>query len=124
MREEIKDKWVAALESGDYKQTRGVLRRGDSYCCLGVLCDLYYNENPESQWNPVTPTTREFAKYEFIVPDESYHNTGVPPNPVYQWAGMLDENGDVPAGTENYLTNMNDDGIPFPKIAEWIKENL
>ncbi len=41
MKPEIKQKWVAALRSGKYKQGRGCLRRHDSYCCLGVLCDLH-----------------------------------------------------------------------------------
>jgi hypothetical protein len=29
--------WVAALRSGEYKQGREALMRGDKYCCLGVL---------------------------------------------------------------------------------------
>lgn len=33
-------KWVAALRSGEYKQTKEQLRFGDSFCCLGVACDL------------------------------------------------------------------------------------
>jgi hypothetical protein len=37
-------KWVEALESGEYKQTRATLREkigqgGIGYCCLGVACD-------------------------------------------------------------------------------------
>jgi hypothetical protein len=33
--------WTAALRSGKYKQAQGRLRRGDSFCCLGVACDVY-----------------------------------------------------------------------------------
>ena len=33
-------KWVEALRSGKYKQTRGALRDGDAFCCLGVACDI------------------------------------------------------------------------------------
>lgn len=44
MNAELRDKWVAALQSGDYIQGQGALRApgpsGDTYCCLGVLCDL------------------------------------------------------------------------------------
>lgn len=29
-------KWINALESGEYNQTRGVLSRNESQCCLGV----------------------------------------------------------------------------------------
>ena len=38
MNAEIKQRWVDALRSGEYEQTRGTLHKGDSYCCLGVLC--------------------------------------------------------------------------------------
>lgn len=40
MDKELKDKWVAALRSGEYKQGRSYLKRGDLYCCLGVLCEV------------------------------------------------------------------------------------
>lgn len=35
---EIKQKWLDALRSGEYKQGKGRLRDGNgAYCCLGVL---------------------------------------------------------------------------------------
>lgn len=35
---ELKAKWVAALRSGEFKQTESVLFNGSNgYCCLGVL---------------------------------------------------------------------------------------
>lgn len=45
MDKQLRDKWVAALRSGEYKQTTGSLRDTDEnnqhlYCCLGVLCDV------------------------------------------------------------------------------------
>ena len=41
MKAEIKAQWIKALRSGKYKQGRGALRKTDNtYCCLGVLCDL------------------------------------------------------------------------------------
>lgn len=40
MKADLKAKWVEALRSGEYKQTQGRLRDSDSFCCLGVLCDL------------------------------------------------------------------------------------
>lgn len=39
MKRELRDKWVAALRSGEYKQGRGALQdTTGGYCCLGVLC--------------------------------------------------------------------------------------
>jgi hypothetical protein len=44
MDQDIKDKWLAALRSGEYVQGSGLLRQtvGDTpkYCCLGVLCQV------------------------------------------------------------------------------------
>ena len=41
---------VDALRSGEYSQTTGGLRNEDGYCCLGVACDLFSQENPLSGW--------------------------------------------------------------------------
>lgn len=38
MTPELKQKWIDALESGNYQQCRGRLHDGKGYCCLGVLC--------------------------------------------------------------------------------------
>lgn len=36
---ELKAKWVEALRSWKFKQTReGYFKRDNSFCCLGVLC--------------------------------------------------------------------------------------
>ena len=45
MKQEVKDEWVTALRSGDYKQGEGMLRQvlddnTEAYCCLGVLCEI------------------------------------------------------------------------------------
>lgn len=47
MKQELRDKWTAALRSDDYKQCQNTLRRVKpykptvpSYCCLGVLCEV------------------------------------------------------------------------------------
>jgi hypothetical protein len=36
----LKEKWVAALRSGEYKQCKDQLKDGGGYCCLGVLCEI------------------------------------------------------------------------------------
>lgn len=50
MKKEIADKWVSALRSGKYRQSKNVLKRrnkigDDSYCCLGVLCEVTGQED-------------------------------------------------------------------------------
>src|SRR3954468_6246696 len=36
----IKQKWVEALRSGEYKQTQNYLKDPTGYCCLGVLAEV------------------------------------------------------------------------------------
>jgi len=38
-------KWVAALRSGEYKQTRAVLNDENGFCCLGVACKIFVPDN-------------------------------------------------------------------------------
>lgn len=38
--QELKDKWLKALRSGEYSQTSCTLKDSDGFCCLGVLCDV------------------------------------------------------------------------------------
>lgn len=47
MKQEIIDRWIAKLRSGEYTQTNGFLQntvdrldRPVGYCCLGVLCEI------------------------------------------------------------------------------------
>lgn len=53
MKKSIMKKWVAALRSGEYKQTTRKLRgdtfsgKNDGFCCLGVLCNIHAQENPD-----------------------------------------------------------------------------
>lgn len=37
MPKDMKEKWVAALRSGEYRQAAGALTKDGGYCCLGVL---------------------------------------------------------------------------------------
>jgi hypothetical protein len=34
-------KWCAALDSGEYNQTKCTLQDHDGYCCLGVACKIF-----------------------------------------------------------------------------------
>ena len=106
MKEEIKDRWVEALRSGKYQQGQGTLKYGESFCCLGVLCDLHAKETGvDWEYDP----RRNAQKY--------LGNTGVPPVKVHSWAGIRHKANEV-------LTNLNDArGYTFEQIADWIEEN-
>lgn len=53
----IVNKWIPALLSGEYKQGRSRLRgTDDTYCCLGVACDIVIKEGlvPDIKWTNET----------------------------------------------------------------------
>lgn len=84
MNEEIKEQWVKALRSGKYKQGREALRKKDpktgqwTYCCLGVLCDLYQKKHQSIKWQE-----NKRGGYCHI------HDNGASlPTEVQEWAGL------------------------------------
>lgn len=70
----VKKKWVAALRSGEYEQGRELLREGNRFCCLGVLCDLHAKQTKRA-WE-----------------GSSYGGFYLPPSKVVRWAGLPNEN--------------------------------
>ena len=111
MKEAIKDKWVSALLSGEYKQAKNTLNNGEGFCCLGVLCDLAAKEGI-GEWNKTTFYDKKGGDI----------GGGVPTNEVVKWAGMKDYNPNVPYASpqspETCLASMNDSGkYTFDDIA-------
>lgn len=111
MKKAIADIWVKALRSGEYKQTTGELRGGlntDSFCCLGVLCNLHAQTHP---------------KFAAKQDDPGFYGgqSDVPPEIVMNWSGLKTELGEF--GSEMSLAEMNDEGADFNKIADTIEKN-
>ena len=114
MNKVIKQKWIAALRSGEYKQGKGQLHNSKGeFCCLGVLCDLAVKEGVVQK----------------TAGDSDLHYDGAtltPPPSVQKWAGSdlscLDI--DTVVGIEEeYYTELNDDGdsLTFDQIADLIE---
>lgn len=122
MNPEWKKKWLDALRSGEYKQTRGMLRRCEEdtgqigFCCLGVLCDLVQKEGI-GRW--------EENSAWFVVRDAE--SRGLVPGPVMALVGWNQFNGElgVTEVRQTKLIHMNDDEkATFDQIADFIEENL
>lgn len=106
MKEEIRDKWVAALRSGEFVQGHYTLYdfSYNSYCCLGVLCELHRREFRSESWILGTPS--------FYFGHESH----LPPE-VIEWLGIEED-----MYLSSFLMGANDsDGWPFAKIARYIE---
>lgn len=115
MKPEIKQRWIEALRSGEYKQGTTYLRQDNSYCCLGVLCDLYNKDHYETCWEPVTKGCDVYA----------IDGSGcVLPSAVEQWSGLLHCEGKYGEAPEHRLTVLNDDGLSFQEISNIIEEHF
>ncbi len=122
MNPEVKQLWLDALRSGEYKQGRHKLKNtyegSDNYCCLGVLCDLYTKENPTAKW-----TQNWQDDWYFNVDADSV--SGTLPGAVMRWSGIADANPIVCyENTEESLATLNDRGVPFVEIANIIEKQL
>ena len=118
--------WVRALRSGEYKQGIGVLRRNDTYCCLGVACDLYMKAENKGAW--IQPSNERANSY-FVVGDDA--KDGTLPKAVVEWLGLEKGNNrveyrDIYApklffGKYQSLLGANDGGMSFNAIANAIE---
>lgn len=139
MNPEVKEKWVNALRSGEYKQCRNTLRKPDTkgfnykshyrHCCLGVLSDLFV---PEVKWKGMDYIEGLEGSYEkdylhsFVVekagfePDEIEDGDPRVPRSV----DIEGDNGKVkhvPRGTT--LSKLNDNvNYSFEEIAKVIEK--
>lgn len=119
MKGEVKQRWVDALEGGEYLQARGCLLEqksdGDcAFCALGVLVDLYVRDtNAEWQFD-------NDDKFGYM---NGYYMT-LPPE-VAKWAGISDDDRHLIEIADDGIVGMNDSyGKSFGEIAGFIKEKL
>lgn len=122
MNPEVKKKWVAALRTGHFRQGHDCLRSHDdsevkTYCCLGVLCELHRQE-VGGVWVWVDDA---FPTYAYLGEDTAL------PARVMEWAGLglSDPVVAVAPGTDvELLSDINDRGTSFEKIADLIEAQL
>lgn len=125
MNPEIRDLWIAELESGKHNQGRGFLHRIDSSgleerCCLGVLCKLAVEAGVIGP--PIDRPESGCTIFGYGSGDEVTANFGVLPYEVKQWAGITWDNGTY--GEDATLSAQNDRGWTFEQIAQVIREEF
>ena len=125
MKKEIADKWVAALRSGEYKQTTGKLANVErtEHCCLGVLCEMAIKDGVDVEVS-VRLDEGDDGNDRFYT--EFDKETGHPPKSVQRWAGMASASGRLyqPVYDEDTsLASLNDRGWSFEQIADVIEKH-
>lgn len=120
MNQAIKAQWLAALRSGAYKQTTGMLRKDNGYCCLGVLCDLA-SKTGIGTWSGLG----RFEVPYFIADDG--RSIDLLPHAIVAWAGL---NACDPSINGGSLSEYNDGTSKvgrehtFAEIADLIEAHL
>ena len=112
----LKTRWLADLRSGKYQQAEGELHDygRDAYCCIGVLClsvgaafeDFVDDEGGEFQNVPVL----------------NYENIALGNDNELSFKSLADFG--LSTEEQRTLIKMNDDGVSFSVIADYIERNL
>lgn len=108
---ELQEKWLQALESGEYQQGQINLRSVDNkFCCLGVGCE-------------VIGLTARLTHDDYLYDDK----VSVAPQALIKALNLHDEYGRIPGAKISHehssLTKMNDNGMSFKDIAAFIRAN-
>lgn len=104
MKKSVAMKWIKALESGEYPQTRHTLQDENGYCCLGVLCSI-----------ALKSARIKFDDKGFIGGQTLTSQPG-----VMKWAGLKNPEGEI--YKKVLLTLENDRGTSFKVIAQTIRD--
>lgn len=142
LRKSVRAKWVAALRSGEYQQTTGVLTEVNGlddalgYCCLGVLCELARADGVPLEIVVCSEERAMDDHFEYVDARAYNGSATMPPLDVAKWAGSFQpryedwrvrrpgtESGGVGA-VDPYLANENDSGRSFKEIADLIENDL
>lgn len=115
MKQKVKTKWLEALRSGEYQQCKGQLKLGNSFCCLGVLTDVYIKASQEQfgSWNDDT-YVEDDAKFSEVLPDS-----------VVTWAGLCSDNPKIgySDGEITHLSSLNDGRLSPSSGVRFIKSH-
>jgi hypothetical protein len=113
MKTELKNRWLVALRSADYRQGVGYLRQessdGAAYCCIGVLCEVAGAEWSNGGYKSAG-TTRYRPQFRGEV----------------SWGSQLFAPSSLLSQSDqDILSKMNDEeGLNFNSIADWIENNV
>lgn len=106
-------KWLEALESGRYRQATHRLRRGDSFCCLGVCYDLL----GQGKWIKDATYSADISApaglWTYLDPEDEPQAHGLS-SAFRRRIGLTSE-------LEGRLIKMNDAEVPFPTIAAFLR---
>jgi hypothetical protein len=118
-----KEKWVAALRSGEFTQAFGVLKAGDSCgCCLYVLTELARQEHPDvGRWGEGSYEDTGDFLYECEDGHEKAADGELAPT-IQAVVGLRD--GDPIIGDTTAITLNDTNKASFAEIADRVERYL
>jgi hypothetical protein len=113
MTKKMKNKWLKALRSGNYKQGQETLcstiNDKREYCCLGVLCRIAGLPEVKLDFD---------NEIEFHMPDKSSCDAKELNSDMRKFFGITKRQMEI-------LIEKNDDEqLSFKEIANWIEKNI
>lgn len=131
MNPDVKANWIEALRSGRYEQGEGKLKlmhedtSRSFYCCLGILSEVQgldavpglprENEGELGFWD---------YRFKFTAKDVNSGDTYTEEQATMPTEDWLNQACDMGLFEAELLAAMNDGGVSFEGIANWIEENL
>lgn len=119
MIKKLKQKWVAALRSGKYKQCNGLLcrlndrGRATGHCCLGVLLEVAKKEGYDIKKQKADYNT---TNRQYVFAGEKHDTMTGGLSESFRTRIKLD------GLDESELISMNDGGKSFDEIADFIQK--
>ena len=122
MDKDLVRRWINDLRYGGHAQARGALHVDDRYCCLGRAIEVIHGED---KWVLHYKSKADSGPYFYAYPYD---------DPVMIadddcWVGLSPEDietlGLIEIGAyPEKLVDMNDDGLTFKEIADFVEEKL
>jgi hypothetical protein len=121
-------KWLKALRSGEYRQTKEVLKSDEGFCCLGVLCDVVDRKGWEDH-------DLVEASYFYIFDEDDRDESLIPQRIFSSWTGITgavpDPRTETAEADEKFhddflgsmLAGLNDESDwTFEEIADFVEK--
>lgn len=128
MKKSFADKFLTALQSGEYEQGESTLKSEDNkFCCLGVACDVAGIAMDTEDWPMVDLVgDNKIFPASLIYVDENKElcellgnlNDGFSMGSVYMQQILGDYNHNIPVNSEDTQN------FDFDQIADFIEANL
>lgn len=125
MKREIAHRWADAIESGEYRLCKGMMRSDCGFCYLGILADLWLKDTGQEWVGPVgDPVHYTLPNGVSLLPVRTISGTGGGDCVFGDWAGCKDPDPLlIIAGRLRRMSEWNDApaGVTPKQVADAIR---